>query len=137
MKIYFGGSIAGGRDDAVLYGQIIELLKKYGSVLTEHVGNVNIETSGEYERHPKEVHDRDIEWLLESDVLVAEITAPSLGVGYEIGRALENNIRTICLYRDLPHRRLSPMISGAAIEQLVKYQKLEDLGPVFKRLLAN
>ena len=38
MKIYFAGSIRGGRDDAEIYSQIIEFLQGYGQVLTEHVG---------------------------------------------------------------------------------------------------
>ena len=32
-------------------------------------------------------------------VLVAEVTQPSLGVGYEIGRALEMKKDIICLFR--------------------------------------
>ena len=37
IKIYFAGSIRGGREDKILYSQIIENLKKYGTVLTEHI----------------------------------------------------------------------------------------------------
>ena len=39
MNIYFCGSIRAGRDDAALYTRLIEQLKKYGKVLTEHVGD--------------------------------------------------------------------------------------------------
>ena len=46
MKIYFAGSIRGGRDDVGLYEQIIEILNSYGEVLTE-VGNKNISTNSE------------------------------------------------------------------------------------------
>ena len=38
MKIYFAGSICGGRDDAALYRQIIVMLMEYGEVLTEPLG---------------------------------------------------------------------------------------------------
>lgn len=38
MEIYFCGSIYGGRQDAELYTRLIEQLKQYGTVLTEHVG---------------------------------------------------------------------------------------------------
>ena len=31
--------------------------------------------------------------------LVAEVTQPSLGVGYEIGRAIENKKKILCLFR--------------------------------------
>lgn len=137
MKIYFAGSIAGGRDDAALYEQIIIMLKPYGEVLTEHVGNSFLATSGEYEKQPKEVHDRDIEWLLRANIVVAEVTTPSLGVGYEIGRAIEHKIRVICLYRQLPGKRLSPMIAGSSIEHLIRYQTLRDLERPFKKLLQQ
>ena len=40
--IYFCGSIRGGRDDAALYKRIIDQLKEYGEILTEHIGDVNI-----------------------------------------------------------------------------------------------
>ena len=46
MKIYFAGSIRGGRDDKELYLEIINLLGKYGKVLTEHIGDKNLSTIG-------------------------------------------------------------------------------------------
>nr|HID15141.1 nucleoside 2-deoxyribosyltransferase [Anaerolineae bacterium] len=42
MKIYFAGSIRGGRSDAALYRQIIALLTEYGEVLTGHVGDTEL-----------------------------------------------------------------------------------------------
>ena len=38
MKIYFAGSIRGGRKDAELYRKVIAALKEKHQVLTEHVG---------------------------------------------------------------------------------------------------
>ena len=46
--IYFAGSIRAGRTDAVLYSSIVQKLKKYGTVLTEHVGDPNITEAGRY-----------------------------------------------------------------------------------------
>lgn len=43
-KIYFAGSIRGGRQDADLYLRIVEQLKIYGTVLTEHVASPTVET---------------------------------------------------------------------------------------------
>ena len=93
MKIYFAGSIRGGRDDADLYLQIIDHLRQYGEVLTEHVGDKNLKLLGEDGLTDDYIHKRDLEWVLESDVLVAEVSTASLGVGYEIGRAIENKNR--------------------------------------------
>ena len=42
-KIYFAGSIRGGRQDADLYLRIVEQLKAYGTVLTEHVASPTVD----------------------------------------------------------------------------------------------
>ena len=62
----------------------IAALRKWGTVLTEDVGQAH---SPETDPGTKDkwIHDRDVDWLHEADVVVAEVTQPSLGVGYEIG----------------------------------------------------
>ena len=113
VTIYFAASISGGRGDQAVYRQIIDLLKQHGTVLTEHFGDATLTSAGE-DLADCVIHDRDLEWLRSSDVLVAEVTTPSLGVGYEIGRAVEWGKRVICLYRPSAGRRLSGMIAGCA-----------------------
>ena len=98
MTIYFAGSISGGRGDQAVYQQIIDLLKQHGTVLTEHFGDATLTAAGEA-LDDCVIHDRDLAWLRRADVLVAEVTTPSLGVGYEIGRAVEWGKRIVCLYR--------------------------------------
>ncbi|MDD2666532.1 MAG: nucleoside 2-deoxyribosyltransferase [Methanocellales archaeon] len=126
MKIYFAGSIRGGREDAELYLQIIEHLKKYGEVLTEHVGDKNLALLGEDGVEDDYIHKRDLEWFLQSNVVVAEVTTPSLGVGYEIGRAVENQKRVLCLYRPQDRKRLSAMIAGSPGVTNAEYKTLDD-----------
>lgn len=46
MKIYFCGSIRGGRDDVHLYQKIVRKLQSYGTVLTEHVANSDLNDAG-------------------------------------------------------------------------------------------
>ncbi|XP_019498312.1 PREDICTED: 2'-deoxynucleoside 5'-phosphate N-hydrolase 1 isoform X2 [Hipposideros armiger] len=60
------------------------------------------------------IHERDLAWLQQADVVVAEVTQPSLGVGYELGRAVALNKRILCLFRPQSGRVLSAMIRGAA-----------------------
>lgn len=45
-NIYFAGSIRAGRTDVDIYAQIVKLLKKYGTVLTEHVADSRIDENG-------------------------------------------------------------------------------------------
>nr|XP_025846964.1 2'-deoxynucleoside 5'-phosphate N-hydrolase 1 [Vulpes vulpes] len=60
------------------------------------------------------IYERDLAWLQQADVVVAEVTQPSLGVGYELGQAVALNKRILCLFRPQSGRVLSAMIRGAA-----------------------
>lgn len=113
MKIYFAGSIRGGRGDTETYSQLIRHLKQYGKVLTEHVGDKGLALHGEDGKTDGYIHNRDLGWLLESNVIIAEVTTPSLGVGYEIGRGVENHKNILCLHREKPGKNLSAMIAGS------------------------
>ena len=99
MKIYFAASIRGGRKDSGVYSDIINHLKEFGEVLTEHVGYESLTSKGEDAMNDIQIHDRDMEWLIKSDIIIAEVTNPSLGVGYELGRAIAYNKKILCLYR--------------------------------------
>lgn len=134
MKIYFAGSITGGRDDREIYLEIINTLKKYGEVLTEHIGNDSLTQMGE-KISDKEIYERDIAWVKMSDVLVAEVTNPSFGVGIEIARASEFGKKIICLYRQVEGRKLSAMISGCPGVLVFRYQKIGDLKEIFLKNL--
>uniref|UniRef100_A0A671Y4A6 2'-deoxynucleoside 5'-phosphate N-hydrolase 1 n=1 Tax=Sparus aurata TaxID=8175 RepID=A0A671Y4A6_SPAAU len=115
MKVYFCGSIRGGRDDVLLYRKIVEKLQSYGTVLTEHVSSTELSDRGEdaSAAGDRAIHDRDVDWLRQSDVVVAEVTQPSLGVGYELGRAVDMKKKIFCLFRPSSGRCLSAMIRGA------------------------
>lgn len=126
MKIYFAGSISGGRADVGFYKELINYLKNYGKVLTEFIGDDSLSVTGEAGISDKQIHDRDLKWLMEADVLVAEVSTPSLGVGYEIGRSVENNKNVLCIYKEKEGQRLSAMIAGCDAIHTEKYKDLED-----------
>lgn len=108
MKIYFAGAIRGGRDDRELYADLVDHLQQYGDVLTEHVADDNADHSHLTDSH---IYDRDMTWVDAADVIVAEVTTPSLGVGYEL-RHVEHGTDVLCLYRPDAGSGLSAMISG-------------------------
>jgi hypothetical protein len=137
MKVYFAGSIRGGRDDAHLYYQIIAILSEYGAVLTEHVGNPDLAVFGEDDLSDREIHDRDLKWLFESNVLIAEVSHPSLGVGYEIRCAIERSMPVLCLYRPSEGKKLSAMISGCPNLQVAKYQSIEEIMAIVKMFFTQ
>jgi len=136
MKIYFSGSIRGGRDDAKIYHQIITYLKNFGEVLTEHIGDSSLDSSGE-KNDDISIHNKDMEFLMACDLVVAEVTNPSLGVGYEIGRALENKKKVICIYREIENKKISAMILGSKDIISFKYQDLESLKKILSTNIKN
>lgn len=127
MKIYFAGSIRGGREDQARYETIVKLLGEYGEVLTEHVAEAALSDKGEDGPNDRFIHDRDMAWLGAADAIVAEVTTPSLGVGYEIGRAVDAGKPVLCLFREDSGRVLSAMIAGCPQVQVLRYMEAATL----------
>ena len=126
MKIYFAGSIRAVRDDQALYHRIIQGLQRHGQVLTVHVGDPNLTQWGDDGPSDPDIYARDMAWLAGADLIVAEVSIPSLGVGYELGRAESLGKPTLCLYREQDGRRLSAMVSGNPETVVGRYQTEEE-----------
>jgi nucleoside 2-deoxyribosyltransferase len=110
VKIYFSGSISGGRDHAAIYPHLVAQLQAQGHhVLSAHVADPDA-LEAEKDRSPREVFERDTNWVKDCDALIAEVSTPSLGVGYEIALAVQLGKPVLCVYRS--GIRLSKMISG-------------------------
>jgi 2'-deoxynucleoside 5'-phosphate N-hydrolase len=136
MRIYFAGSIRGGREDWSLYKEIIRVLREYGDVLTEHIGDPELSVTGE-DLPDAEIHKRDLDWLRSCDYLVAEVTRPSLGVGYEIGKATEWGKRVLCIYRTSVTPKLSAMIAGCELVSLQAYDEVPQQKSFFEQHIKN
>ena len=137
MKIYFAGSIRGGRDDKELYLRLIRYLTKYGKVLTEHVGDGNLTEFGEDGSSDEWIYNRDMSWIQESDVVIAEVSMPSLGVGYEIGKAENMKKPILCLYRTQQNKKLSAMIGGDSNLKTARYETFEDAVNLIKNFFKS
>ncbi len=136
MNIYFAASIRGGRDDQEIYSHIIEQLRSYGTVVTEHFGNKEIAAVSGTGKDVAAIYAQDMEWVTLSDVIVAEVTQPSLGVGYEIGRAESMGKKVLCLYRETPQRSLSAMIAGNPKLLVKTYASLDQVQMHLKEFFA-
>lgn len=134
--IYFAGSIRGGRTDRALHGEMIRLLQAHGRVLTEHIADESLSEHGE-NLADAEIHDRDMDWLRSSTCVVAEVTTPSLGVGYEIGRAVELKIPVLCLFRSGTGKKLSAMIAGCGEVKMQEYHDIADLPRIFEQFFLG
>ena len=133
MEIFFSGSIRGGRDDVDLYAELIDLLEQHGTVLTEHVGTEDVEAEqADVGLTDGDIHDQDVAWLRQADVVVAEVTTPSLGVGYELGRAVAWEMPVLALNRPESEHELSAMVRGNDAIEVAEYRTVAEVEPVLE-----
>lgn len=104
---------------------MIEYLRQYGEVLTEHVGDKYLSDLWK-KMSSREIYDRDMSWLLASDIVVADVTVTSLWVWYELGSAVEHKKPILCLYRSEEEKSLSAMIDWCPWIVVRIYQTLEE-----------
>ena len=125
LKVYFAGSIRGGRTDAQLYHDIIAYINETDHVLTEHVGDIDYQAK-EQGKKDQLIYDQDTAWLRECDLIIAECTCPSLGVGYELAYAEKYNKPCYVFYRR-SQVQLSAMITGDPYFTIIPYETKEEL----------
>ena len=124
--IYFSGSISGGREDVDTYRKFVAALQDAGHqvfagmVTAKHVG------AGGEALSSREIFERDVAWIEDvarsGGLLVAEVSRPSIGVGYEIALARHRfAIPVICLYRPAFTKRCSGMVAGDSGIRLIEY----------------
>ena len=132
LKVYFAGSIRGGRDKASDYKKIVDILDEYVEILDKHVADLRLSSKGEQNQSLSEIYNRDVRWIQECDFMIAEVTNPSLGVGYEIAYAESLGKKVICIY-DIS-TNLSAMIGGNPNFELIPYKSIEELK---SKLISN
>ncbi len=110
MRIYFACSITGGREFEGAYQALIAALLSDGhEIPTAHLADSGV-TKLEARVLPGDVYARDVAWIQAADALIAEVSVPSHGVGYEVGYALNLGKPVLCLAHD--GRKVSKMITG-------------------------
>lgn len=127
MNIFFAGAVRGGRAHQAKYPNIIELLKKNGTVFSDHIADSEMTDFGETDLTKEEIHDREMGSLEKSDVVVAEVSTPSLGVGYLIAQGLNLDKRVVCLYHGSDTYKLSAMIKGNEKVEVYTYEEGDNL----------
>ena len=124
-KIYFAGSIRGGRIDAELYARLIRYMQMDNVVLTEHIGSPHLNLM-EQGKRDIDIYDEDTAWLRESDIVIAECTCPSLGVGYEMAYA-EKIGKPCHIFYDKSKTQLSAMLTGNPYFHIHPYESEEEI----------
>lgn len=135
MKIFFAGSIRGGRQLRPLYHQIIRLLRDMGhEIVSEHVASETL-LDTEARLSDREIFESDIRFIDECECLVAEVTVPSTGVGYEICYAVAGNKKVVCLYK--AGTNVSAMVTGNSSITPIPYTGVEELKAALRRVIPS
>lgn len=139
MKVYFCGSIRGDRSKREIFCFIVETLQKLGhEVLTPHIVSDDPKESKIGISH-QEVYKRDIELLLSSDSVIAEVSAPSFGVGFEVGYIIAKGGKKVYLFYDKKleeEDKISSLARGCTDTncKIIPYSSKEDILEGLKNL---
>lgn len=137
-NIFFSASIRGGRSDIDIYADLVDHLNTHGDVLTEHIAEENVEVNEQAQGLTEaDIYEQDVKWLREADAVIAEVTTPSLGVGYELGRAVAWEKPILALYRPDADHELSAMVRGNPDVDVVEYETLDDARPAIDAFLTE
>ena len=130
MKVFLSGSIRGGRQMLPTYQHICKFLRGMGTdVVSWHVADPELKEK-EAKMSEAEIYERDIELLKQSDCLIAEVTVPSIGVGYEIYSGLEIGLPVLCIHEqeaDVSAMLLGNSDRNISVEKYTNDEQLENI----------
>lgn len=136
MKVYVSGSIYGGTQKIDTYKILIAELQKYGEVLNPQIADPNTIINEQYQKD-EDIYN-DLEKKLEiADLVFAEVTIPSLGVGYELGYAYKLGKRIIAIYDETYTKKISTMIRGNSNIKLISYKDISTIVNNMEELIKN
>jgi 2'-deoxynucleoside 5'-phosphate N-hydrolase len=133
MRVYLGCTVRGDRTTIEAARHIARRLEEAGhEILTTHLLSDDVE-GAERRLSSREVYERDVAWVESSDVLVAEASGSSYGVGFEVGyllgRAPQTGQRAVVFYRRDRADTVSRLISGLTAEhaRVFPYESLDEI----------
>jgi hypothetical protein len=134
MKIYISGSIYGGREKLETYKKIIPALENFAEVLNRNIADDEV-LEKEAVQNDEDIF-KDLELKIKSaDLVFAEVTIPSLGVGYELGLADTIGKKVIGIYDSTITPKVSTMIRGNKRIKLISYENINEILNNLKEIL--
>lgn len=126
MRIYISGSIYGGLEKIETYKVLIEALEKYGEVLDKQIADPKTIEKEAYQSDEEIYKDLESK-LISADIVFAEVSIPSLGVGYELGFADKLGKKIVAIYDENYIEKISTMIRGNKRIKLIPYKNIEEI----------
>lgn len=136
MNIYVSGSIYGGTQKIDTYKILIEELEKYGEVVDKQIADPNTIANEAYQNDEDIYKDLELK-LMAADVVFAEVSVPSLGVGYELGFADKIGKKIVAVYDENYTEKVSTMIRGNKRIRLIPYKNIDEITSNLESLLKG
>ena len=143
MTIYLACTVRGDRGAVEALRTVCARLEAAGhAVLTKHLLDDNVDAA-ESALSAAAVYARDIEWLESCDVLIADASGSSYGVGFEVGyvlgRSAQTSQRVLLLYRADREDKISRLIAGATHPRCttIAYRDAHDLVEAVEAAVAS
>ena len=126
MIVYCAGAIKGDITYQKYYKELISLVKVLNHTA---ISELNKEFKEPEPISDNQIYERDINWLKESDVMIAEVSGPSLGVGYEIAIALNVIKIPVLALLNSGVKKISSIIAGCTSELFIlrEYKDPEEI----------
>lgn len=119
-SVYFACAIRAGGDTSSYQAIVTAIQEAGGEVVSEVFVNDAIVHGGSL-LPENEIYARDIAMIEAADVVIAEVTNPSLGVGYELAYAQNIQKPILCLFNESSEKKLSAMVSGNPYNTIANY----------------
>ncbi len=126
MRIYMSGSIYGGTQKIETYKTLINNLRNYGEVLNDNIADENTIANEAFQKD-EDIFNDLVAKMQTADIVFAEVSIPSLGVGYELGLADSLDKKIIAIYDKEYIDKVSTMIRGNKRIKLIPYHNLEEI----------
>lgn len=136
LKVYFACSIRGGGDTSA-YQAILDAIHHANAQCLSEIFIQDAIQLGGSPLPDNEIFQRDTLWIRECDAVIAEVTNPSLGVGYELAFAEHMNKPVLTLFSGASQKRLSAMIAGNVYFHNETYQSPDVLPEIVSAFLSN
>ena len=136
MKIYLSGSMYGGTQKIDTYKILVKELEKFGEVLNKQVADEEAIANEKYQKD-EDIFENLEKKLNEADIIFAEVSIPSLGVGYELGYGDKLNKKIVAIYDKNYVEKVSTMIRGNKRINLISYTNIYEITNNLKKLLET
>ena len=136
MIIYCAGPIRGELKYQKFYKEIVEFLTlRHHTPLSE----LHPDFKASIPLNDKQIFTRDVKWLSRSNIVIAEVSGPSLGVGFEIAYALYHLKIPVLAVAHQDAKNISAMISGCDSKLLTvsRYDHVEDLQKILSNFIED